>query len=100
MPKASGNVFECGAPHHASQHRLNVTMARLMVPHVSAASSVDPGAPASPTRLSSTIVPCCLHPLQGGTRTWLRRGLRPPGAPPSGVCVSDQPGGRPPCLYL
>src|SRR5262245_9799012 len=51
MPKPSGSVFECGAPHQASQHKLNVTMARLMVarlPHL-AASSVDPGASASPT---------------------------------------------------
>src|SRR5882757_2416752 len=66
MPKASGSVFECGAPHQASQHRLNVTMPRLMVPHVSAASSVDPGAPASPTVLSSTIViPVCIHSKVG-----------------------------------
>src|SRR5262247_1571428 len=94
MPKKSGNVLECGAPHQASQHRLNVTTARLMVPRVSAASSVDPGVPASPAELSSTtVIRVCIHskvgavPVSGGASASRR--------PPFGACVSDQPEDHP-----
>ena len=92
MPKASGSVFECGAPHQASQHRLNVT---------TCASHGSPrfggifgrfGRAGKSGRLSSTIViRVCIHSKE---RPYLAaEGLWPPDAR-IGACASDQPGGR------